>query len=75
MKTSVSEKGQVTIPKALRDSLGIRAGQVLHVREDRGRLIVTKQPEGDVVESVVGVLGRAASADALLSELRGESDT
>ncbi len=75
MKTSVSEKGQVTIPKALRDSLGIRAGQVLHVREDRGRLIVTKQPEGDIVESVVGVLGRAASADALLSELRGESDT
>lgn len=75
MKTSVSEKGQVTIPKALRDSLGIRAGQVLHVREDRGRLIITKHTEGDIVESVVGVLGQAASANALLSELRGDSDT
>jgi antitoxin PrlF len=74
MKTMVSEKGQVTIPKALRDRLGIRPGQVLHVREERGRLIVTKHTEGDPIESVVGVLKGGARANALLAELRGEPD-
>jgi len=74
MKTLVSEKGQVTIPKALRDRLGIRAGQVLHVREERGRLIVTKHTEADPIESVVGVLKRGPRANALLAELRGDPD-
>jgi AbrB family looped-hinge helix DNA binding protein len=31
MKTTVSEKGQVTIPKRLRDRLGIRPGEVLEL--------------------------------------------
>jgi antitoxin PrlF len=74
MKTLVSEKGQVTIPKVLRDRLGIRPGQVLHVREERGRLIVTKHTEGDPIESVVGVLKGGARVNALLAELRGEQD-
>src|SRR5205814_8621544 len=38
MKTVVSDKGQITIPKALRQRLGIRPGQVLKVEENRGRL-------------------------------------
>ena len=33
MKAVVSEKGQVTIPKTLRDRLGIRPGQVLDFAE------------------------------------------
>jgi len=74
MKTVVSEKGQVTIPKALRDRLGIRAGQILHVREERGRLIVTKHTEADPIESVVGVLKGGARANALLAELRGDPE-
>ncbi len=56
MKTIVSEKGQVTIPKALHDRLGIRAGQVLDFRDDHGKLVKTKAPAEDVVETVYGVL-------------------
>ncbi|MGO8732040.1 MAG: AbrB/MazE/SpoVT family DNA-binding domain-containing protein [Terriglobia bacterium] len=43
MKTTVSEKGQVTIPKPLHVRLGIRSGQVLEVREERGRLVTSKR--------------------------------
>ena len=46
MKTIVSEKGQVTIPKAIRDKLGLRAGTVLDFTTTEGRLIgVKKEPE------------------------------
>lgn len=43
MKATVSEKGQVTIPKALRVRLGIAPGSVLDFREETGRLIVTRR--------------------------------
>lgn len=39
--TIVSEKGQITIPKRLRDRMGLRKGQVLEIREQHGRLILT----------------------------------
>ena len=38
----LSEKGQVTIPKAIRDDLGLEPGTVLDFIEDRGRIIVCK---------------------------------
>jgi antitoxin PrlF len=49
MKTVVSEKGQITIPKALRDKLGIRSGTVLDFEDDHGRLVAVKRSAGDPV--------------------------
>ncbi|MGA0369809.1 MAG: AbrB/MazE/SpoVT family DNA-binding domain-containing protein [Kiritimatiellia bacterium] len=46
MKTTVSEKGQVTIPKSLRDQLGLRKGTVLDMRMEEGHLVVVKRQEG-----------------------------
>lgn len=73
MKSRVSEKGQVTIPKKLRDRLGIRPGQVLDFQEERGRLVATKALAGDPLERVVGILG-VRSTDELLDDLRGPAD-
>jgi len=42
MNAIVSEKGQVTIPKAIRDDLGLVPGSVLDFIEDHGRIIVKK---------------------------------
>ena len=70
----VSEKGQVTIPKRLRDRLGIRPGQVLSFREERGRLIATKDALEDPVSSVYGTLKLARPTDDLVDELRGAPD-
>jgi len=72
MKTVVSEKGQITIPKPLRVRLGIRKGQVLEVREERGRLVMCKEkPRRDAVDELYGILKLGRSTDAIIEELRG----
>ncbi len=43
MKTIVSEKGQVTIPKALRDALGLVPGVVLHMDLSGHQLVGYKE--------------------------------
>lgn len=74
MKTTVSEKGQLTIPKALRNRLGIRPGQVVEVTEERGRLILTKADDADPLERMYGVLATEPSSDAQIAAMRGEPD-
>jgi antitoxin PrlF len=74
MNSVVSEKGQVTIPKALRDRLGIRAGQVLDFEEEDGRLVAKKVNPVDPVASVWGILRSGESSDEMIRELRGDVD-
>jgi len=42
MKTVVSEKGQITIPKSVRERLGIRAGTILDVEAVGGKIVAAK---------------------------------
>jgi AbrB family looped-hinge helix DNA binding protein len=74
MKRTVSQKGQVTIPKPLRERLGMRPGNVLDFSEEQGRLVATKVTAQDPVESVYGVLGLNRSTDDLITSLRGKAD-
>ena len=71
MKTIVSEKGQVTIPKPLRDRLGIRPGQVLDFRDEHGQLVATKATPQDAVESVYGILKLGRPTNEVVRALRG----
>ena len=74
MRAIVSEKGQVTIPKRLRDRLGIRAGQALEFSEERGRLIAVKATAADPVDAVYGILRLDRRPDDIVEELRGAPD-
>ena len=74
MNAIVSEKGQVTIPKPLRDRLGIRPGQVLDFEEDGGRLVARKADVRDPVDAVYGMLELPRSTDELVDDLRGSGD-
>ena len=47
MMAIVSEKGQVTIPKALREKLGIRPGSVLEFEVVSGKLVGVKKVTED----------------------------
>jgi antitoxin PrlF len=71
MKGIVSEKGQVTIPKALRESLGIHAGEALEFQEEEGRLVATKIEPVSSVDAVYGIIKLKSSTDELISKLRG----
>lgn len=70
----VSEKGQVTIPKQLRDRLGIEAGQELDFTEEEGRLIVRKVRDRGPVDAAYGILDLPNGTDAILADLRGPAD-
>jgi len=48
MKAIVSEKGQITIPKACRDRLGLQRGSVLDFEARDGRLVAVKRQPVDV---------------------------
>ena len=71
MKAKVAERGQVTIPKALRERLGIVPGTVLDFIEEQGRLIAQKTEAVDAVDQVFGRLGRGRNTDDILQEIRG----
>ena len=71
MKAKVAERGQVTIPKALRERLGIVPGTVLDFIEEQGRLIAKKAEAVDAVDQVFGRLGRGRNTDDILQEIRG----
>ena len=71
MKATISSKGQVTIPKALRDALGLSEGTVLDFREEAGRLVALKADTRDRVGEVYGILSDGRTSDAVLADLRG----
>jgi antitoxin PrlF len=47
MKTRVSERGQITLPKAIRTKLGIRPGTIIEFELTNGKIIGTKQEPKD----------------------------
>lgn len=71
MKAIVAERGQVTIPKALRDKLGIRPGTALEFAAKDGTLIARKA-ETDPVSRVFGCLGRGMDTDKFMRGVRGD---
>lgn len=71
MKTTVSEKGQITIPKRLRDRLGLRPGTVLDFEEAAGRLVGRKLVPADSLDELVGILDLPGGVDTFVRETRG----
>lgn len=71
LTTTVSEKGQITIPQALRYRLNIKPGDVLEVAEDHGALVANKQRRRDPLDAVYGILDLGTGVDEFLDEIRG----
>ena len=76
LKAVVAERGQVTIPKQLRDKLGIKPGAVLKFEMKESKMIISKEHADNPVAQVLGILKgktRYSSTDEYINEIRGKS--
>lgn len=74
MKSTISEKGQVTIPKPIRQRLGLGPGQVIEF-ETREGLLVGRKVAGRLnpVDAVRGVLRHLKlDVDEEINKMRGK---
>ena len=68
----VSPKGQVLIPKAIREKYGVKPGAQVHILEEPDRIIIKPAPE-DPIEAACGFLeGDFSLTDDLMEEHRKE---
>jgi AbrB family looped-hinge helix DNA binding protein len=69
----ISERGQITIPKALRDRFGFTKDvEVELVATKEGVLIQKRSRSKHPVDQVIGILNRASDdTDSYLEEVRG----
>jgi len=76
MPTMVTSKGQVTIPKPVRDRLGIRPGNAVDFQPtEDGRFVLVKvgarRPRSRF-EALRGRAGKGMSTDEIMALTRGE---
>ena len=73
----ISERGQITIPKHLRDRFGMHHNVEVEVTPTDGGLLIQKRvAEQNPVDKVYGILGKNAlgegvSVDEYIEEIRG----
>jgi antitoxin PrlF len=75
MEATVAERGQITLPKAVRDALGLTKGTKLKVELDGGRIVLRKDV-GDALRKVRGRFKLAegfTGTDEALRALRGRA--
>ncbi len=72
MNAVVADRGQVTIPKPLRDRLGIGPRTVLEFTAENGRLIAVKATSCDSVQKVLGCLTLDRPTDEWIADIRGD---
>lgn len=72
MEAVLAERGQIVIPKAARDALGLTPGMKLDVRVEGGKIILRKKVD-DAISRARGrlKLDPATDLDATVRERRG----
>jgi len=72
MKSTISSKGQITVPAEVREKLGLVPGTVVQFELREGGVLLRKGgPGAHPVDQVYGRLKLGGSVDALLDTMRG----
>jgi antitoxin PrlF len=71
MKAVVAERGQVTIPKVLRQKMGIKPGTVLEFYIQESTLVAVKLEQQDSIDKVYGCLKQNINTNQIINDLRG----
>jgi antitoxin PrlF len=72
MRGALSSKGQVTIPKAVRDALGLRPGDLIEFSVRGDEIVGRRRGAGMQWSRMVGVLDSDRTTDDVMRELRPE---
>ena len=74
MDATVAERGQITLPKAVRDALGLSKGTKLKVELDGVRIVLRKDVD-DAISRIRGSmpLPPGVTTDDIMRELRGRA--
>ena len=68
----ISERGQITIPKGLRDRFGMNHNVEVEITPTSKGLLIHKRTAAEhPVERVYAILGRGGDTDEYLEEIRG----
>jgi len=73
LTAKMTSKGQVTIPKNVRDRLGLSQGEELQFCEEKGVFYIKKSVKKSPFDKWVGHLrkSKGEKTDAIIKELRG----
>ncbi len=68
----ISERGQITIPKNLRQKYGLTKDMEVEITATDAGLLIRKRTQGrHPVNELIGILDKQSSTDKYLNEIRG----
>lgn len=72
-RAKVTSKGQITVPKEIRDKLGLRQGDELVFRETTAGYLIEKEVQESPFDKHIGSLShlKGKDPDTLIEEIRG----
>ena len=69
----ISERGQITIPKPLRDRFGLYRNVEITMISTKQGILIQKHSQGrHPVDSVYGILNQPSETDKYIEEIRGK---
>ena len=74
LTAKLTSKGQITIPKKVRDKIGISPGEVLQFEEKEGTFYIKKGARKSPFDQWAGYLGKRTKkgSDKIIEEMRGK---
>lgn len=68
----IGERGQITIPKRLREKYGLFPNIEVEIKSDKKGIIIQKKSvKSGPVEKIYGILNKNESTDPYIEEIRG----
>ena len=71
LELTLAERGQIVIPKAARDELGLLPGARLQLRVEAGRLVIEKRVALDLGRWIGAAIDDGLTTQQALTQMRG----